>query len=208
MPMPAYETDQEQMEMLRKWFKENGRWLLTAIVFGILAAFGWHIWQKQNNQRNEQASSLYEQLLTANEQNNPQTINEMSEEIVKRYPKTEYAALATLIAAKTAIYQNNNSGALNKLQWVIDHSASASLRQIARLRRARVQLSQNQPDEAQKTLSIVNDKTYQPAIDEVQGDIYSAKGDSAKARQYYQSAQSGFSSLLGEDMLLSLKIAQ
>lgn len=206
--MPAYETDQEQMEMLRKWFKENGKWLLTAIVFGILAGFGWHIWQKQNNQRNEQASSLYEQLLAANEQNNPQTINEMSEEMVKRYPKTEYAALATLIAAKTAIYQNNNSGALNKLQWVIDHSASASLRQIARLRRARVQLSQNQPDEAQKTLSIVNDKTYQPAIDEVQGDIYSAKGDSAKAHQYFQSAQSGFSSLLGEDMLLSLKIAQ
>ncbi len=206
--MPAYETDQEQMEMLRKWFKENGKWLLTAIVVGIIAGFGWHVWQKQNTQRNTQASSLYEQLLTANEQNNPQTINQMTAEIVKRYPKTEYAVLANLIAAKTAVYQNNNSDALNKLQWAIDHSAATSLRQIARLRKARVELSLNQPDAAQKTVSVVDNKTYQPAIDEVQGDIYSAKGDAVKAHQYYQSAQSGFSALLGEDVLLSLKIAQ
>lgn len=206
--MPAYETDQEQMEVIKKWFRENGKWLLVAILIGLGIGFGWHTWQEQKLQRNEQASSLYEQLLSANEQNNPQTIQQMSEEIVKRYPKTEYAAMANLIAAKASVYQNNFSVALTNLQWVLSHSSSAALRQIARLRIARLQLSQNKPDEAQKTIDVVNDPTFQPAIDEVQGDIYSAKNDSVKARQSYQSAQSGFSALLGEDVLLSIKLAQ
>ncbi len=206
--MPAYETDQEQMEVIKKWFRENGKWLLVAILIGLGIGFGWHTWQEQKLQRNEQASSLYEQLLSANEQNNPQTIQQMSEEIVKRYPKTEYAAMANLIAAKASVYQNNFSAALTNLQWVLNHSSSAALRQIARLRIARLQLSQNKPDEAQKTIDVVNDPTFQPAIDEVQGDIYSAKNDSVKARQSYQSAQSGFSALLGEDVLLSIKLAQ
>lgn len=206
--MPAYETDQEQMETIKKWFKENGKWLLTAILIGLGVGFGWHTWQQQKLQRNEQASSLYEQLLTANEQNNPQAIQQMAAEMVKRYPKTEYASMASLIASKAFIYQNNPSEALSQLQWVLDHSASAGLQQIARLRKARIQISQNQPDEAQKTIAVVNDATFQPAIDEVQGDIYTAKKDPVKARQSYQSAQSGFSALLGEDVLLSIKLAQ
>jgi predicted negative regulator of RcsB-dependent stress response len=206
--MPAYETDQEQIEMIKKWFRENGKWLVIALVIGLAVGFGWRIWQKQNQQHNEQSSSLYEQLLTANEQNNPQVIAQLSEEIVKRYPKTEYASMANLIAGKAAVYQNNNALAEEKLQWVIDHAVSMSLRQIARLRKARVQLSQAHFDDAQKTLAVVNDKIYQPAIDEIQGDIYAAKGDSIKARQYYQSAQSGFAALFGEDMLLSMKLAQ
>ncbi len=206
--MPAYETDQEQMEAMKKWFKDNGKWILTAILIGLAISFGWHTWQQQKLQGNEQASSLYEQLLSANEQNNPQAIQQMTEEMIKRYPKTEYATLASFIATKAFIYENKFAEALAKLQWIIDHTTSSSLRQIARLRMARVQLSQNQIDEAQKTIQVVNDPIFQPAIDEIQGDIYNAKKDSAKARQYYQSAQSGYAAILGEDVLLSIKLAQ
>lgn len=206
--MPEYETDNEQLDQMKKWWAHNGKWVTIAVMIGLAVGFGWRYWQQQQVQRYQQASLLYQQLVVADSQNKSDEVMQLAAEITKRYPHTEYASITNLFAAKTAMAQNHHDLALQKLQWVLDHSKNASLQQIARLRKARVQLALNQAAEAQKTLAIVEDKTYQPAIDEVQGDIYMALGDRAKARQSYQAAKIGLSAVLGEDPLLSMKLAQ
>lgn len=206
--MPAYETDSEQIEIVKKWWGEHGKWLITAVIIALAVSFGWRYWQSQQIKASQQASLLYQQLVMADTQNNPDTVLQMAAEMTKRYPKTEYAALSNLIAAKTAVVQNKNDLAAQKLQWVVDHSANNSIKQIARLRQARVLLAQNQPTAAQKVIATVNDPVFQPAIDEVQGDIYTAEGNKDKARQSYQAAQTGFATIIGEDRLLNLKLAQ
>lgn len=205
--MPAYETDSEQIELFKKWWGDYGKWIIIAVVVGLLAGLGWRYWQQQQVEQRQQASLLYQQLIVAERNNTPDAALQMAMEITKRYANMEYAGLANLIAAKIAVAQNNNGLAEQKLQWVIEHSRNASIKQIARLRQARILLSQNKMAQAQQLLTIVDDKTFQPAIDEIQGDIYTALGDTAKARQSYQAAQAGFSAVLGEDMLLSLKLA-
>lgn len=206
--MPAYETDREQLETLKKWWSDNGTWLLIAIVVGLVLGFSWRYWQKQQLQNHQHASLLYQQLSIADSQNQSDTVLQINDEITKRYPKTEYAALANLIAAKNAVLKNNQTLAVEKLQWTKTHSQNASIQQIARIREARVLLSQNKLNEAQKTLATINDKSYQPVIDEVMGDIYIALGNPTKARQSYQSAQTGLSAIFGEDVLLSMQLAQ
>lgn len=206
--MPAYETDNEQLDQLKKWWVTNGTWVTIAVVIGLLAGFGWRYWQQQQSDRRQQASLLYQQLIGADSQNKRDEVIQIAAEMTKRYPQTEYASISNLFAAKTAVAQNNNDAAIPKLQWVIDHSKNPSLKQIARLREARVLLAINKAAEAQKLLATIDDKVYQPAIDEVQGDIYTALGDRAKARQSYQAAQVGLSAVLGEDPLLSMKLAQ
>jgi predicted negative regulator of RcsB-dependent stress response len=206
--MPTYETDNEQMEMLKKWWRDYGKWLVIAVIIGLAAGLGWRYWQQQQIRVRQQASLLYQQLIVADSQKNRDTVMQMATELTQRYPHTEYAALGNLVAAKSAMNANNLAVAQQKLQWTREHSQVEAVRQIARLRESRVLLAQNKPAEAQKLLSVVEDKSFQPAIDEVQGDIYLALGDSTKAHQSYQSAQTGLSALGGEDVLLSLKLAQ
>lgn len=206
--MPAYETDNEQIEILKKWWADYGKWVVMAVIIGLAVGLGWRYWQRQQVVNHQQASLLFQQLVVADSQSKSDTVMQMAAEITKRYAQSEYAALANLMAAKNAVLQNNNDAAIQKLQWAMDHSDNKSIKQIARLREARVLLTQNKAQEAQKVLSIVNDKTFQPAIDEVQGDIYTALGDPVKAHQSYQAAQIGLSAVLGEDRLLSMKLAQ
>lgn len=206
--MPAYETDSEQMETVKKWWGEYGKWLMAAVIIALAVSLIWRYVQHQQQATDQKSSLLYQQLTLANNQKNPDTVIQMSTEMTKRYPKTEYAVLGNLIAAKAALTQNKNDLAQQKLQWVVDHASNMSMKQIARLREARVLLAQNQAASAQKVLAIVDDKTFQPAIDEIQGDIYSAQGNPTKARQSYQAAQTGYSSVVGEDRLLTLKLAQ
>ncbi len=202
--MPAYETDNEQIELLKRWWENYGKWVIFAVVLGVALGFGWRYWQKQQIDQRQQASLLYQQLVQADIQKKNEPVLQLSTEISKRYPHSTYAVLANLMAAKTAVDQNNNDMAVQKLQWVIEHSKNASIRQIARLRKSRVLLAQNKPDEALKLLSTVDDKVFQPAVDEVMGDIYLAQGNYDKARQAYQSAQS---STLGDDPLLAIKLS-
>ncbi len=206
--MPTYETDNEQREMLKKWWRDYGKWLVVAVIIGLAAGLGWRYWQQQQVRVRQQASLLYQQLIVADSQKNRDTVTQMAAELTERYPNTEYAALGNLVAAKSAVNANNLVGAQQKLQWTLEHSKAEAVRQIARLRESRVFLAQNKPAEAQKLLSVVEDKSFQPAIDEVQGDIYLALGEAAKAHQSYQSAQTGLSAAGGEDVLLSLKLAQ
>jgi predicted negative regulator of RcsB-dependent stress response len=206
--MPTYETDNEQMEMLKKWWGDYGKWLVIAVIIGLAAGLGWRYWQQQQIRVRQQASLLYQQLIVADSDKNRDTVMQMAAELTQRYPHTEYAALGNLVAAKNAVNANNLAVTQQKLQWTLEHSKSEAVRQIARLRESRLLLALNKPDEAQKLLSVVEDKTFQPAIDEVQGDIYLARGDRARAHQSYQSAQTGLSAFGGEDVLLSLKLAQ
>lgn len=206
--MPAYETDGEQIEAFKKIWKDYGRWIIIAVIFGLAIGLGWRYWQQQQIEHRQQASLLYQQLLGANEQNKADTVLQMSTELTRRFPQTGYAEFANLLAAKTAVAQNNLPMATEKLQWVIDHAHNPALKQIARLRAARILLAQKKPADAQKLLSVVDDKIYQSEIDEVQGDIYATLGDSAKARRSYQTAQVELSSTLGEDPYLSMKLAQ
>ena len=83
-----------------------------------------------------------------------------------------------------------------------------ALKQIARLRAARILLAMQKNQDALDLLATVDDPTYQPLIDEVKGDIYQAMGQTEQAKQAYESAQAGLSGIVGEDQLLSLQLAQ
>ncbi len=204
--MPALETDQEQMEMLKRWWNEYGKLVLLVIIIGLGIGFGWRYWLAQQSQNQQKASLLYQQLLEANRSNNNEVITQISNEINHRYQKTEYANMANLFAAKAVLPQNPEV-ALKRLQSVMNNSKMPSLKQVARLRAARILAAQKKMQAGLDLLNKVDDRTYQPLIDEVKGDIYAIMGDQSKARQLYQSAQVGLSAIVGEDMLLSLELA-
>ena len=59
----SYRTEEEQVEALRRWWEENGRSTIVAIVVALAAGFGWQAWKGYNQDNIEGASNIYQSLL-------------------------------------------------------------------------------------------------------------------------------------------------
>ncbi len=205
--MPEY-TDQEQVDMIKKWWNDYGKFIAIAVVVGLLIGFGWRYYNQHELQRAEQASAIYQSMGLASEQKNANAVKTYADQLTAQYPKSPYASLANFLLAKEMVGVNNLNGALMHLQWVVKNSKIKSYQQMARLRAARVLLAQKQPEKAMKMLAVVNDKNFAPLISSVKGDIYSAQGKQKMARAAYLKAKNGFMVLNTADPLINMKLAQ
>lgn len=187
--MDGYVSEQEQLETFKKWWRENGKSVLIGLAAGFILVGASFFWRGDVQEKAEQASLRYDQLLKALEQNNNDAVIRHGEAIIARYDTTTYATLAALAVAKAKTEQNDLTAARSHLQWVIDNSDQEELTKIARLRLGRILLAQNQLDAAQKLIgnSPTADSFAVPVL-ELKGDILLAKGDIAAARTAYSNA--------------------
>ena len=58
-------TEEEQVEVLKKWFGENGVSLVVSIVLVLAVVFGYRTWETQTRESGETASVMYENLQMA-----------------------------------------------------------------------------------------------------------------------------------------------
>lgn len=201
-------SDKEQIEVFKKWWRDYGRSITCAVVVGLLIGLGWRYWHQHQAHYAQQASTIYYQLQVANQQNQTAQVQSLTSQLMQQYARTPYASLAALFAAKQAVSQNHYADALQQLQWVMQHSRLSSIKQIARLRAARVLLAQQQSQAALQLLQHVDDVAYQPLIDHVKGDIYAAMGNGAAAQQAYQTAQNEAHAAGIVDPVLQMKVSQ
>ena len=92
------------------------------------------------------------------------------------------------------------------LAQVMNESKDSDLRQIARLRLARVQIGQGKSDEAIKTLTEPMSAAFSARYHEVRGDAYYSKKDVPAARTEYQAALTAAVASGINPALLELKI--
>lgn len=201
-------TDKEQVEMLRQWWNDYGKSIAIAIVIGLIVGLGWRYWRQHQVDVASQASSLYQSMLASAQQKDSAQSQRYADDLINQYARSPYATLAALFSAKTAIAANDLQQALNKLQWVVDHSKSAQFKQSARLRAARILLQQNKAQQALDLLAVVDDKAYQPLIDHIKGDAYTLLGNAASAKAAYEAAKKGLTEGGVEDPLLNMKLSQ
>ncbi len=186
--MREYTTDQQQLDQFHQWWKNNGTSTIMIFVVAISLSFGWRFWVQHRETVSTQASANYEQLLNNVVNNNNTGAIQVANTLMQDYSHTPYAPLAALMLARQFVYQGNYTDAENQLVWVMHHGHNKSLRQIARIRAARVLLAQNQPQQALMMLNEVVDKSYLPVIKEISGDCFVALGQVDQARQSYQQA--------------------
>jgi len=188
--LTEYLTEQEQIQQLKNWIKQYGLTILSGIVIALLISSGWRYWQSYRNKILSHASVIYDEMLALRAQSNIDGASVQAKKLVSHYPKTPYAQMAALMLARESVLKNNYAEAINQLNWVIDHSRDGSMREIARIRLARVLIAEKKPDAALDLLKKLNDKNFIGLIDEVRGDAYIAKSDTNAARNAYQLALS------------------
>jgi len=75
-----------------------------------------------------------------------------------------------------------------QLQWVMEHSPSDDLRDLARLRLAAVLLDEKAYDEALKLLDAKHSDAYEAQYAAMRGDLLLAKNQAAEAKAAYKLA--------------------
>src|SRR5262245_8861139 len=126
-------TDKEQIELIKKWWQENGKFTLFSITAAIVLSFGWRYCQHAKTEEAAKSSALYEQLV-GNESNQQFSQVELDvTSMLTLHPKSPYAALAAFTSAQNAINKNDFDGALQKYNWVIENSKNKDFKQIAKI---------------------------------------------------------------------------
>ncbi len=187
--MQAYSSEQEQIDAIKKWIRENGLAIFVGVAVGFGGLYGWQEWQDFVNRRAEQASTLYNQILIGMDNAQTGNINQITDELIEKYSATPYASRAALAAAKVAAADSLYDKAKERLQWVIDHSQQADLLSLAKLRLARLLILENSIDEA--TALIEGNEfpaSYAARVAELQGDLYALKGEVNLAKGAYSNA--------------------
>jgi len=188
-----YRTEQEQVEALRRWWNENGRSIVAAVVIALAAGFGWQAWQGNEARQQEQASDMYQALLRAigSQEASPgsQEAVELAEQLKSEFSSTTYAQFAALHLAAMAVSAGKLPDAEQQLRWVLgkaENSGDTAL--VAQLRLARVVAATGDAEQALTILGKAEPGPYGASYAAVRGDILLAAGRRDEARDAYTQA--------------------
>jgi len=181
-------TDDEQVEALKRWWKENGTAIVVGIIIGVSAIVGFWKWNQYVENQALAASLEYDNFSQAVIENTPEAIEKSFAVLKAEYADTTYAALAALLYASYEYDRKNTEKSVEYLRWAQQHPGHDAILNVAQIRLAKLLVSLDKLDEA---FSLV-DKVKEPAFDaqyaEIKGDIYSKRGEQALARSSYQLA--------------------
>jgi predicted negative regulator of RcsB-dependent stress response len=206
--MESY-TQQDEVDKLKTWWKSYGNSLVIGLLLGVGILFGNKYWDQNRVEQSAAASSLYEQLVTNIKNNNSKASKVTSGKIISDYKSTPYATMAALLMARVNFEKGDVASAQSQLQWAVDNATEDTLGHVARIRLARVLLSQGKIKEAGKLVLGVDDEDmagYKAEYYEVIGDIYAKQGNIASARLAYQKAIDNTGKTSGYKSILSMKL--
>jgi len=185
-----YETEEQQLEAIKKWWKENSSMVVTGVAVGVAAIFGWQYYQTEAIQHSEQASVLYEQVLILSE--NPAKINDQlasANQLEADFSNTPYASLSALIIARQHIATGKIEKAQQQYQWVIDNATQDELKYLAKIRLSRLLLSDNKIDQTLALLNETYPESFKEMVLELKGDALLMQGNKAQAKAAYIEAK-------------------
>jgi predicted negative regulator of RcsB-dependent stress response len=202
-----YETEEEQVEALKKWWKENGTSTIVGAVMGIIIILAWNYWQDHKKEQAAQASQSYAQLLKALDSNQKDSVaatapgspaalppsmevEKLAERIQGQYKTTEYAAYTGLLQAKLKAEQGDFDAAKQILKTIAVGS-NKHLSNIAKIRLVRILLATGEYEQGLQLINEVDQQAtagFSANYDELVGDLYVALDRLDEARTSYQSA--------------------
>ena len=182
--MKVYQTEEEQVEAIKKWWKENGFSVVAGLVIGLGVVFGWQGWNSYQERIGREASVAFYQLLNSADGRNAEVASKQAELLRKDYESSSYAVLAAMTDARLKLEQGDSKAAREQLEWAMQHTSDVSLKTLAQLNLARVLLSDGDLDGASR-LATVETGGFAGDFAELRGDIAAAKQELSAAREAY-----------------------
>ena len=185
--MEVYQTEEQQVEAIKSYWQENGNMIIAGIVLGFAGFIGFNLY-KDGVLESEIAVSDSYQTLIENSTNDKAAFGENAQKFISENANTSYVSLTTLALAKDAADKKDWQGAQIQLTAALESAPTEGIKGIASLRLARVQIQQEQYEQALATLAKPLPESFNAAIEEIKGDTYLLQGKKELARNAYQAA--------------------
>jgi predicted negative regulator of RcsB-dependent stress response len=180
--------EQEQVAELKAWWNQHGNLIVAAITAAALAFAGWQGWRWYERNQAAQAGALYDTIVRASRAGDAKALRDADGALLENYPRTMYASMGALIAARYYYEHNDAKGAKAQLDWVLEHARTDDFRDLARLRLAAILLDEKAYDQALKLLDEQHASAYDSQYAAAKGDVLVAKQQPNEARAAYRVA--------------------
>lgn len=178
-------SEKEQLEAIRGWWRENGRYIISGVVIGVGLLLGWNYWTGQKAESVLRASQIYETLANEVASGNADAARNIAADLYENYGSTVYARQSRLAMARLFMEKGRDEDAANELEALLQAGGDSATAMVGRLRLAKILLYQDKPQEAADLLQGYSDTAFAARYSETLGDAYVALGRSDDARDAY-----------------------
>ena len=185
--MDINSTEEQQVEAIKSFLRENGMSIVVGAVLGLGLIFGWRYYNDSRLSGMETASQSYENWLDTTGLDKEAAMAS-GQTFVDENKGSSYADFAAMTMAKTAVEQGDMTSAAEQLSWVVANTGSAQIKAVAAIRLARVLNEQGETDQALLQLQYATAESYTALVEEVRGDILLKQEKQVEALAAYQAA--------------------
>ncbi|MCC7006799.1 MAG: tetratricopeptide repeat protein [Ottowia sp.] len=199
--------EQEALDTLKAVWQRYGVFVMVGLLVVLLSVAGWSGWQYWQRKQAVEAAVLYDQAESAAYGKDVAKVLRVAMDIQTKFPRTAYAQLSALAAAKMSFETGDHKAAKEQLQWASQHGISDDLRQLAGLRLATVLLDEKDYDAALVLLKKEVSAGFSALYIERLGDVFLAQNKLGQARAAYQKAlEKVDANALAQRQLLNFKL--
>jgi len=181
-------SEKEQIEQLRAWWSDYGNYVIGGVVAGALILFGINYYQSSKLATQLQASALFEELASHVGGGDLDEAELVAAELGGAYANTVYAAQSKLALARLYMDKNRDQDAAAALQDLLALKGEEQLKNVGRLRLAKIYLYQDKPQDVVDLLEGHESAAFAARYSEVLGDAYAVLGRVEDAEAAYQAA--------------------
>ncbi|HIP76252.1 MAG TPA: tetratricopeptide repeat protein [Psychromonas hadalis] len=184
----GYETEEQQIDAIKSWWKENGTMLIVGAVVGLVGLWGYRYYNESILTGQEEASQGYSNILVKAETQGIDSVKDDMQKFAQENTKNSYGVLASLLLAKEAVVQKDFKLAESQLTQLQTQNSYAPLTPVINLRLGRVQAQLGENDKALATLDAITETAFIVKKEQAKGLIYLALADNKKALDAFQKA--------------------
>jgi predicted negative regulator of RcsB-dependent stress response len=184
--MSEFQTEEEQVEAIKRWWKENGTSVIAGLVIGLGGVFGWQAWGNFKDRIGAEAALAFNQLVAAVDRGDKDSAVKQAE-LMRSNFENSYGVFAAMAQARVKLDEGDATSAISQLEWASQNAQNPSLKQLVQLNLARLLVSQGDFDAAEKLVTS-EQGGFAGEFAVIRGDIAFARGDKAAAAQAYTQA--------------------
>jgi predicted negative regulator of RcsB-dependent stress response len=207
MTVDIHSTDEEKVEAIKKWLKDNGMWIVVGAAVGFGGVYGYRYMEAEKENHFKTASYTYSQLLKVKGDAAKKSEYEtLAKELTTQFQDTIYNAYARFHIAQNAIENGALETAISEYDAIIKAYPKHAMSHIATIRKARVMTQHGQAEQAAALIEKNEKGEFTAQYAYTLGDIYMHLGQKDKARIAYTDAMDKGEGTVATDPMLKIKL--
>ncbi|MBA6233226.1 MULTISPECIES: YfgM family protein [unclassified Colwellia] len=185
--MDVYQTEEQQVEAIKGFWKENGTAVIAGLVLGFAGFIGFNYYKEAQLANEVETSDAYQTVMESAGKKE-KLFSTSANKFITENKDSSYASLTAFALAKEAATHKDWTQVAKHLTTAIESATNQGVKAIASVRLARVQIQLEQYTEALATISVTLPESFKGTVEETRGDAYFKQGKIELARNAYQAA--------------------